>query len=241
MEQGADIDDVGVIVAGLAHRLVKPVLQLAPLLRRPHILIVLHIVQDNKVGPPVPVLPATDLLAAADGLDLDVGLGHQHIAAPHAARQRPEVLQDRGVLLELHPDVVQEALGLLGAVRDDDGIMLVSVQGGVHRPLEGQVGGLGVATGGRHRPAHPRQAADRLDLRRRQGIAPLQHTLLPDRIQLPVELRGRAAEVVGEVGPPEELHVDGPQLPAQAVLPGQRKPRLELPPQLDALRGAVPV
>ena len=239
MQQGADVNDVGVIVAGLAHRLVKPVLQLAALLRRPYILIVLHIVQDNQVRPPVPVLPATDLLAAADGLDLDAALSDQHIAAPHAARQRPEVLQDRRVLLKLHPDVVQETLGLLGAVRDDDGIMLVSIQGGVHRPLEGQVCGLGVATGGRHRPAYSWQAADRLGVCRGQRVAPLQYALLPDRIQLPVELRGRAAEVVGEVSPPEELHVNGPQLPAQAVLPGQRKPCLELPPQPDALRGVI--
>ena len=239
VEQGANIDNVGVVIAALAYRLVKPVLQLLALLRRPHILIVLHIIQDDQVGPPIPVLPATDLLTAANGLDLDVSLGQQHIAAPHAARQHPEVLQDRRVLLKLHPDVVQEALCLLGAVRNDDGIVLVSVQGRVHRAFKGQVGGLGVSTGGRHRPACSRQAADHLGVRRRQGIAPLQHTLLPDCVQLPVKLRGGLAEVVGEVGPPKELHIDGSQLPAQAPRPRHGVPRFKLPPKLDALRGVV--
>ena len=239
VQQGADINDVGIIVSALAHRLIKPILQLLALLRCAHILIILHIVQDDQVGPPVPMLPATDLLAAADGLDFDVGLGHQYIAAPHAARQRPKVLQDRGVLLELHPDVIQEALGLLRTVRDDDGIMLVAIQGGMHRPLEGQVGGLGVATGGRHCSAHPRQTADRLGVRCRQWIAPLQHALLPDCIQFPVKLRGGAAEVMREVGPSKEFHVDGSQLSTQALRPRRGMSRRKLSPKLDALRGVI--
>lgn len=57
----------------------------------------------------------------------------------------------------------------------------------------------------------PGRAADRLGVCRGQRVAPLQYALLPDRVQLPMELRGRAAEVVGEVSPPEELHVDGPR------------------------------
>ena len=116
MEQGADIHDIGVIVPGLGHRLFKPAVQLGPLLRGAHVLIVLHIVQDNQVRPPVSVLPATDFFTAADGLDLDVALGHQDVGPPHRTGQVPEVCPDRAVLLELHPDIVQKALGLVAAV-----------------------------------------------------------------------------------------------------------------------------
>ena len=75
-----------------------------------------HIVQDNQVRPPVSVLPATDFFTAADGLDLDVALGHQDVGPPHRTGQVPEVCPDRAVLLELHPDIVQKALGLVAAV-----------------------------------------------------------------------------------------------------------------------------
>ena len=47
----------------------------------------------------------------------------------------------------------------------------------------------------------------------------LQHALLPDCIQFPVKLRGGAAEVMREVGPSEEFHVDGSQLSTQALWP----------------------
>ena len=116
VQQGADIDNVRVIVPGLGYGFLKPVVELGPLVRGTDIFIILHIVQDNKVGPPVSVLAPTDFLAAADGLQLDVAFGHQHIVAPHLTGQKAKILYNSGVFFKLHPDIVQKALGLFAAV-----------------------------------------------------------------------------------------------------------------------------
>ena len=127
MQQGADIDNVCVIVPGLGHSFLKPVVKLSPLVWGTDIFVILHIVQDNKVGPPVPVLAPTDFLAAANGLQLDIAFCHQHIIAPHLTGQEAKVLYNSGVFLKLHPDIVQKALGLVAAVRYDNGVMLVLI------------------------------------------------------------------------------------------------------------------
>ena len=239
MEQGADIHDIGVIVPGLGHRLFKPAVQLGPLLRGAHVLIVLHIVQDDQVGPPVAVLPATDFFTAADGLNLDVALGHQDVGPPHGTGQVPEVRPDRAVLLELHPDIIQEALGLVAAVRNDDGIVLVLIQGRVHGAFERQVGALGVATGRSHHPPYTGKPVDCLGSCRGERGAALQNTLLPDIIQFPVKLRGGAAEVMGEVGPPEELHINGPQFAPESTGAGQGTAQVVFTLQRRPLRRGV--
>ncbi len=241
MQQGADIDNVRVIVPGLGYRFLEPVIQLGPLVWGTDILIVLHIVQDNKVGPPVSVLAPTDFLAAANGLQLDIAFCHQHIAAPHLTWQKAKILYNSGVFFKLHPDIVQKALGLFAAVRYNNGVMLILVQDGVHGALKGQVGAFCVSTGRGHHPAHTRQAADCLGVSRGQRGAAFQHPLLPDAVQLPVEVRGGAAEIVGEVGPPEKFHVNGRQPFAQAAAPGKGQTGNIIFFQLLPFRGMIPL
>ena len=119
--------------------------------------------------------------------------------------------------------------------------MLILVQDGVHGALKGQVGAFGVATGGGHHPAHTRQAAYLLSLCQGQGGTALEHPLLPDAVQLPVEVRGGAAEIVGEVGPPEKFHVNGRQPFAQAAAPGKGQARDIILFQLLPFRGMIPL
>ena len=131
VEQRADVDDVGVGVAALADRFCEPVLHLLPLIRRVDVLVVLQIVADDKVGTPLLVTSATDLLARADCLDLDAVGQQDDGGLPDLALQLAEVFLQGGVLLQLRLDVGEEALGLFRAVGEDDDVVLVAVDGGV--------------------------------------------------------------------------------------------------------------
>ena len=72
-------------------------------------------------------------------------------------------IRDRGsVLLQLRLDVDEEALGLFRAVREDDDVVLVAVDGGVQVVLESEGRALGVATRRFDRTAAPIRAADPL-------------------------------------------------------------------------------
>ena len=69
MQQCADVYDVGIRIARFGNRFIKPVFKLLALLHCPDVFIVLDVVEHHQVGPPVFMLPATDLLARADRVD----------------------------------------------------------------------------------------------------------------------------------------------------------------------------
>ena len=98
-----------------------------------------------------------------------------------------------------------------------------------------------MATGGGHHPAHTRQAAYLFSICRGQGGAAFQHPLLPDAVQLSMEIRGGAAEIVGEIGPPEKFQVNGRQPFAQAAAPGKGQARDIILFQLLPFRGMIPL
>ena len=230
MQQRPDVDDVRVGVASLGDRLIKPVPELLALLRRVDVLVVLQIVADDEVGPPLLVAATTDFLAGTDRLDLDPVGGQDDRRLPDLPLQLPEVLPESCVLLKLGLDVRQEALGLFGAVGEDDLVVLVGIDRRVDGVLEGKGRALGVATGGFDRPPASVRPADLL--RGDGGVEPLQDALPPDAVELAVERGGFSDKVVGEVGPPKILQVDRPQLPAQSLRPGQLLPGLEVPEKL---------
>ena len=74
------------------------------------------------------VSASTDFLARADRLDLDSVREQDDRRFPDAARKLAEVLPQGCVSLELGLDVPEEALGLLGAVREDDLVMLIGIR-----------------------------------------------------------------------------------------------------------------
>ena len=239
MEQRADVNDVGVGVARLGDRLIEPVAELLALLRRVDVLVVLQIVADNKVGTPLLVTSATDFLARADCLNLDAVGQQDDRGLPDLAFQLAEVFLQGSVLLQLRLDVDEEALGLFRAVREDDDVVLVAVDGGVQVVLEGEGRALGMATRRFDRTAAPIRAADPLGVHLR--VHPLQHALPPYPVQLAVELGRRADEVVREIGPPEVFKIEGSELPAQSLRPGQFLSDPEVLKELRPLLGKVAV
>ena len=74
---------------------------------------------------------ASDLLPRAQRLDLDAVREEDDRRLPDPALELSEVLPECCVLLELRLEVIEEALGLLGAVREDDLIVFVAIDGGV--------------------------------------------------------------------------------------------------------------
>ena len=239
MQQRPDVDDVRVGVASLGDRLIKPVPELLALLRRVDVLVVLQVVADDEVGPPLLVAASTDFLAGADCLDFDPVGGQNDRRFPDLPLQLPEVLPESCVFLELGLDVRQEALGLFGAVGEDDLIVLVGIDRRVDGVLESKGRALGVATGGFNRPPAAVRPADLL---RGDGwVKPLQDALPPDAVELAVERGGFSDEVVREVGPPKILQVDRPELPAQSLRPGQLLPGLEVPEELRPTLGEIAV
>lgn len=109
----------------------------------------------------------------------------------------------------------------------------------MHRPFEGQVGTLGVATGGGGHAPDTGPPADCLNSGWGNREVSLQDALLPDGIQFPVELRGGAAEIVGEISPPEKLQVYGPQLSPDAGGAGQGDAQGIFTLNSHTLRGSV--
>lgn len=63
VQQRPNVDDVGVGVAALAHSLVVPVEELCPLLLGGDVFVVLQVVADDEVRPPLLMPPAADLLS----------------------------------------------------------------------------------------------------------------------------------------------------------------------------------
>ena len=221
MQHRPDVHDVRVGVPGLADRLVEPALQLPALLRRVHVLVVFDIVQDDQVRPPVPVLAAADLLAGSHRVHLDVRPGKQHAGAPRLVPALlAEVLQDRAVLFQFRPDVLQECFGLVGRVRQDQDVVLVLVEDRVQAVLEREVRALGVSSGRGRDHVAALLPVDLLPVRLR--IQPLEDTAAPQPVQLLVELRRPPHEVVRQVSPAEVSQVDRRQRPAHALRPGQR-------------------
>ena len=70
MEQRPDVDDIRVGVARLRDCLIEPVPELLALLGGVDVLVVLQVVAQDEVGPPLFVASASDLLPRAQGLDL---------------------------------------------------------------------------------------------------------------------------------------------------------------------------
>lgn len=66
----------------------------------------------------------------ADGLNLDAVGQQDDRGLPDLAFQLAEVFLQGSVLLQLRLDVDEEALGLFRAVREDDDVVLVAVDGG---------------------------------------------------------------------------------------------------------------
>ena len=212
VEQRSDVDDVRVGVARLAHGLIEPVPELLSLLGCVDVLVVLEVVAQDEVGPPLFVPPSADLLARAQRLDLDPVREEDDRRLPDAAHKLPEVLPERRVLLKLRFDVGEEALGLFRAVREDDLVVLVGVHRRVDGVLEGEVRALGVSTRGLDRPPASVRPAD--FLRVGGGVQPLHDALAEDAVELLVKRGRRPHKVVGEVGPPEVAQVNRPELPA---------------------------
>ena len=239
MQQCPDVDDVRVGVASLGDRLIKPVPKLLALLRRVDVLVVLQVVADDEVGPPLFVAASTDFLAGTDCLDLDSVGGQNNRRFPDLPLQLPEVLPEGGVLLQLRLDVRQEALGLFRAVREDDLVVLVGVDRRVDGVLERKGRALGVATGSFNRPPAAVCPADLLcgD----GGVEPFQDTLPPDAVELAVECGRLSDEVVSKIGPSKILQVNRPKLTAQSLRPGQLLPGLEVPKELRPTLGEVTV
>ena len=163
MEQGSDVDNICIIITGLRNRFFKPAIQLCSLLRCPDIFIILNIIQDQQIRSPVPVLPASDLLAGANRLHLDIGAGHQNIAPPDFSGQISKIFPDRFVFFKLHTDVIQEALRLIRTIGDNDRIMLIPIYNGVDRSFKRQAGRLGMSTGSCHYTFAAIHPADLLD------------------------------------------------------------------------------
>ena len=75
MQDCSHIHDVRIGVPRLHHSLVEPVQELLPLFRCVDVLIVLDIVQDNKVRTPAPVFPSSKFLSGSYCIHLDA-IGH---------------------------------------------------------------------------------------------------------------------------------------------------------------------
>ena len=177
--------------------------------------------------------PATDFLAAADGLNLRSIGKQRNRGFPDAAHQLAEVLPQSSVLLQLVLDISEETLGLLRGVGQDDDIVLVTIEGRVQVVLEGERRGLGVSARGLDRPPAPLGSADLLGVL--CGAHSLHNALKPDVVQLRMEGRGWSCEVMAQVGPSKILQVDGSQLSPQALGAGQGRPCLVVLQKLLAL------
>ncbi len=153
---------------------------------------------------------ASDLLPRAQRLDLDAVREEDDRRLPDPALELPEVLPECCVLLELRLEVVEEALGLFRAVREDDLVVLVAVDGGVQRVLEGEGRTLCVSSRGLDRSPASVGPAD--CLRVREGVHPLHDAVAEDAVELLVKWGRGPHEVMGEVGPPEVAEVDRPEL-----------------------------
>lgn len=90
VEQRSDVDDVRVGVARLAHGLIEPVPELLSLLGCVDVLVVLEVVAQDEVGPPLFVPPSADLLARAQRLDLDPVREEDDRRLPDAATSSPK-------------------------------------------------------------------------------------------------------------------------------------------------------
>ncbi len=106
VEDRSDADDIGIAVAGLAHRAEKPPLHPAPPLRGEDLQIVFNVVQHDQVGPSGPVPPAAKLLAGADGVDARSVFQKDHRAFPDLAPHIAEIPQNGLVFLQLRLDGV---------------------------------------------------------------------------------------------------------------------------------------
>ena len=114
MQDGSNIHDVCVGVPRLHHGLVEPVQELLPLFRCVDVLIVLDIVQDNKVRTPAPVFPSSKFLSGSYCIHLDAIGRLDRAALPgvfplHAA----EVLNDVSIVFQFILDIFQECLRLV--------------------------------------------------------------------------------------------------------------------------------
>ena len=114
MQDCSHIHDVRVGVPRLHHSLVEPVQELLPLFRCVDVLIVLDIVQDDKVRTPAPVFPSSKFLSGSYRIHLDAVGRLDRAALPgvfslHAA----EVLDDVGIVFQFILDVFQECLRLV--------------------------------------------------------------------------------------------------------------------------------
>ena len=194
MEQRPDIDDVRVGVSRLRDRLVKPIPELLPLLGGVDVLVVFEVVAEDKVGTPLFVAAASDLLPRAEGLDLHAVREEDDRRLPDATLELAEVLPERGVLLELGLDVVKEPFGLFRAVGEDDLVVLVGVDRRMDGVLEGEVRRLRVSTRGLDRPAASIRPADLL--RVGEGVESLHDALPEDAVKFFMERRRRADEVM---------------------------------------------
>lgn len=186
------------------------------------VLVVLEVVAQNEVGPPLFMTPSSDFLARAERLDLRPVGEEDDARLPDTPLKVSEVLPDGSVLFDFGLDVPEEAFGLFRAVREYDLIVLVAVNPGVNTVLEGEGRRLRVTSGGLDCPSASRGPVDRLRLCER--ILALEDALRPYPIELPVKLRGFPDEVVREIGPPEVFQIERPELLPEPFSPVRAAP-----------------
>ena len=149
MENRPHDDKDRIRLADLHQSLEEPVLQLLPLFRTLHRLIVLQVIHHHQVRSTAPVTQTPQLLSRPGPLDLHPVAGNDLIRRPLgtlAAELRKILLQPL-VGLQLQLDERKKALRLTPSLRDDQRILPLPKSRHPERQTEGPPGGLGITPG----------------------------------------------------------------------------------------------